>query len=165
MASRILGMGDIVSLVEKAQEAFEAETDGSLAGKLLKGDFNFEDFLVQLRKVGQFEPNRLKRFLPNASMFQMKEDMTETVKRQEALVLSMTVQERRQPNLVLSPHRRARIIKGAGSTIVEFNKLLKQFQQLKKMARRLGKMDSSQAKGLMKAMCGDTSFLNKDLFK
>ena len=77
----------------------------------------------------------------------------------------MTRQERQQPNLVLSPHRRARTLKGAGSTIVEFNKLLKQFQQLKKTARRLNKMDMSQAKDFMKALCGDTSFLNKDLLK
>ena len=74
----------------------------------------------------------------------------------------MTRQQRQQPNLVLSPHRRARIGKGAGSTIVEFNKLIKQFQQLKKMARRLNKMDTSQAKDFVKEMCGDTSFLNKD---
>ena len=165
MASRILGMGDIVSFVEKAQAAFEVGTEGGLAEKLIKGDFNFEDFLVQLRKTQQLNPNRLARLLPNTSLFQMKDDMAETVKRHEALVLSMTRQERQQPNLVLSPHRRARIVKGAGSTIAEFNKLLKQFQQLKKTARRLNKMDMSQAKDFMKALCGDTSFLNKDLLK
>ena len=163
MASRILGMGDIVSFVEKAKAAFEVGTEGNLAEKLIKGDFNFEDFLVQLRKTQQLNPNRLARLLPNTSMFQMRDDMAETVKRHEALVLSMTRQERQQPNLVLSPHRRARIVKGAGSTIVEFNKLIKQFQQLKKTARRLNKMNLSQAKDMMKAMCGDASFLNKDL--
>ena len=165
MANRILGMGDIVSFVEKTQGAFEAETAEKLAKKLIKGDFDFEDFLMQLQKMRQLDPNRLRRLLPNGSMLHMKDDMSETLKRQEALVLSMTRQERRQPHLVLSPYRRARIIKGAGVTMVEFNRFVKQFQQLKKVTKRLGKMDAKQAKGMMEQMCGDTSFLHKDWFK
>ena len=161
MASRILGMGDIVSLVEKAEEEFSQENASKLAKKLLKGDFTFEDLLTQLQHTKKLDSSRISRLLPNMPAFQIKDDWAERIKHQEALVLSMTKEERQQPNLVLSPYRRARILRGSGLSVSEFNQLLKQFQQMKKIAKRLQKADPQQLNSWMSSFGGDSSFWNQ----
>ena len=161
MASRILGMGDIVSLVEKAEEEFSQENASKLAKKLLKGEFTFEDLLTQLQHTKKLDSSRISRLLPNMPAFQIKDDWAERIKHQEALVLSMTKEERQQPNLVLSPYRRARILRGSGLSVSEFNQLLKQFQQMKKIAKRLQKADPQQLNSWMSSFGGDSSFWNQ----
>lgn len=161
MASRILGMGDIVSLVEKAEEEFSQENASKLAKKLLKGEFTFEDLLTQLQHTKKLDSSRISRLLPNMPAFQIKDDWAERIKHQEALILSMTKEERQQPNLVLSPYRRARILRGSGLSVSEFNQLLKQFQQMKKIAKRLQKADPQQLNSWMSSFGGDSSFWNQ----
>lgn len=161
MASRILGMGDIVSLVEEAEEEFSQEQATKLANKFFKGEFTFDDLLTQLQHTKKLDSSRISRLLPHMPAFQIKDDMAERIKHQEALILSMTKEERQQPNLVLLPYRRARILRGSGMSVSEFNQLLKQFQQLKKMAKRLQKASPQQRESWMNSLGGNASFLNQ----
>lgn len=138
MAGRILGMGDVVSLVERAQAAFDDEEAEKLAKKMAKNNFDFEDFLAQLqqiKKMGNIKD--LLGMLPGVGK-QIKDlDVDEnSFKGIEALILSMTPEERKKPEL-LNNSRKQRIIKGSGSTIQDLNKLLTQFQQMKQMMKSM----------------------------
>jgi signal recognition particle subunit SRP54 len=143
MAGRILGMGDVVGLVEKAQEAFDAEKAEEFQKKIEGQSLNLEDFLGQLQQIKKMGPlENLLGMLPG--MGNMKELAVEDgqLKRVEAIVQSMTRQERRQPE-ILNASRRARIARGSGATVAEVNDLLKQFNAMKKMMKEMGKLQKT----------------------
>ncbi len=153
IASRIIGMGDVVSLVEKAQEVFDAKEMEKAAKKMQKGIFDFEDLLSQIRnmkKMGGF--GNILNMLPG--MGKIKEQLSQMngmekeLKLQEALILSMTKKERRKPD-ILSSSRKHRIAKGAGSTIQEVNRLLKKYKQMQKMMSKFGKIDPKKIQEMM----------------
>lgn len=150
MASRILGMGDVLTLIEKAEAQIDEEQAKKMAGKLKKAQFDFEDYLdsiSQMRKMGGL--GSILGMMPNMGgmpgMGRMKtpdEDETaqaeKRLARVEAIIHSMTVEERRKPDL-LNPSRKHRIAKGAGVDISEVNRMVKQFGEMKKMMKMVGK--------------------------
>lgn len=145
MASRILGMGDVLSLVEKAEKAMDEEQAKDAAEKMLRAEFTLEDFLVQLREVRKLGPLQdLLAMMPGipgtAGLKDLQLDERE-VGRAEAIISSMTADERRNP-AIISGSRRSRIAGGSGTSVGQVNALLKQFDQTKKMMKRLtgGKM-------------------------
>ena len=135
LASRILGMGDVVSLVERAQETIDHKEAEKMAEKLRKADFNLEDFLAQMqqiKKLGSMES--ILGMMPGMNGVKLDGDAEKSMARTEAIIKSMTLQERRKPE-ILNGNRRMRIAKGSGVKIVEVNQLLKQFQQMQKMMK------------------------------
>ncbi|MFT3910371.1 MAG: signal recognition particle protein [Ferruginibacter sp.] len=141
MAQRILGMGDIVSLVEKAQEQFDAAEAAKLEKKIRKNQFDFEDFknqLQQIKKMGNLKD--LMAMIPGVGK-QIKDlDINDDAfKGIEAMINSMTLEERRNPD-VINPARKQRIAKGSGKDIAELNQFLKQFEQMKEMMKTMNKM-------------------------
>ena len=145
MASRILGMGDIVSLVERAQEQYDADQASKLEAKLKKNKFDFNDFLNQLnqiKKMGNIKD--LLGMIPGVGKAMKDIDVSnDSFKKIEALILSMTPAERSNPEL-LGGARRSRIAKGSGNTIQEVNQFIKQFEEMKKVMTTMSKM---QGKG------------------
>lgn len=144
IASRILGMGDVVSLVERAAETIEQEDAEKLAKKIQKGNLDLEDMLSQLRQLKKMGGlGSLMNMLPGIG--KMKKQMAaanvdeKVIGKQEAIILSMTVKERRNPQ-VIHASRKKRIAAGSGSTVQEVNKLLKQWQEMNKMMKRMKKM-------------------------
>jgi signal recognition particle subunit SRP54 len=141
MAQRILGMGDIVSLVEKAQEQFDEEQAKKLEKKIRKNQFDFEDFktqLQQIKKMGNLKD--LMGMIPGVGKQIKDADINDDAfKGIEALINSMTLEERRNPDII-SPSRKTRIAKGAGKDIAELNAFLKQFEQMKSMMKMMNKM-------------------------
>jgi signal recognition particle subunit SRP54 len=149
LAGRILGMGDVVSLVEKAQQNIDQEDAERMARKLQNADFNFEDFLQQMQAVKKMGSlGGLMKMMPGMGNIQVGEREENKVKHTEALIQSMTVQERQNPNL-LNGSRRNRISRGAGLPVKDLNALIKQFQQMKKMMRM---MKGPKARKMMKQM-------------
>ncbi|MBI5416907.1 signal recognition particle protein [Candidatus Poribacteria bacterium] len=142
MADRILGMGDVVSLVEKAQEAFNEEEAEALAKKITTKKFDMEDFLTQLRLIKKMGPiENLLSMIPGApDLKNTKVDNTQLV-RTEAIICSMTRAERRDPK-IMNGSRRSRVARGSGTTVHDVNRLLKQFEQMKTMLQKVGKMKS-----------------------
>ncbi|GAB4319238.1 MAG: signal recognition particle protein [Candidatus Zixiibacteriota bacterium] len=140
MVSRILGMGDVVSLVEKAQQTFDEKNAAKLEDKLRKAQFDFEDFyeqLQQLKKMGPLES--VLGMIPGVGKQLKGLQVDERAQaRMEAMILSMTPYERRHPE-VINGSRRLRIAKGSGNTIQDVNRLLKQFQMMKKMIKQMSK--------------------------
>lgn len=136
MADRILGMGDIVSLVEKAQEQFDENEARKLKKKLIKDQFNFNDFMTQIaqiKKMGNLKD--LASMIPGVGKALKNVDIKDDVfKQTEAIIQSMTPYERENPS-VINPSRKNRIAKGSGVTLVEVNKLLKQFEETRKMMK------------------------------
>lgn len=142
MAGRILQMGDVVSLVEKAQQAFDADEAKKLEKKVRKEGMDLEDFLSamrQMQKLGPFE--NLLKLLPGVNPKMLKDVKMDPkrLKHIEAIVLSMTPQERKKPEII-SGSRRARIAKGSGRTVTEVNRLLEQFREMQKMMKKMGGM-------------------------
>ena len=142
MASRILGMGDILTMIEKAQESIDEEASMKMVQKMKKNQFDFEDYLEsmhQMKKMGGI--GALLSMMPGMGGNQMKqlEDAVDEKKmaRIEAIILSMTVKERQNPD-VLNPSRKRRIANGAGVDISEVNRLVKQFEQSRKMSGMMG---------------------------
>ncbi|MCC5789754.1 MAG: signal recognition particle protein [Opitutales bacterium] len=149
MASRILGMGDVVSLVEKAQENIDQQEAEKMAEKMRKADFNLEDFLSQMQQVKKLgSMQSILSHLPGMGNVQIGDEENNKMKRTEAIVLSMTLQERRNPKL-LNGSRRNRIAKGSGTKVSDVNQLLKQFTQMKKMMKA---MRGGKGKKMMRAM-------------
>lgn len=151
MADRILGMGDIVGLVEKAAEKIDQESAMNSMSRMMSGEFNFNDFLSQMRMMQSLGPlegllgllpgfSKIKKQLPEGALDPKK------MKRMEAIVLSMTPAERANYKLLI-PSRRRRIAKGSGVSEIEVNRFIKNFKQMKEMMGGKGKMG-----GLMKAM-------------
>lgn len=153
IASRIVGMGDVVSLVEKAQEIFDAKEMEKTAKKMQKGQFDFNDLLLQIRNMKKMGGlGSIVNLLPGAS--KIKEHLgkisgfEQEIKRQEAIILSMTPKERSDPES-LNSSRKHRIAKGAGTTIQEVNRLMKKYKQTQKMIKKFGKIDPSKLKEMM----------------
>ncbi len=137
LASRILGMGDVVSLVEKAQEAIDEKEAKKMEEKFRKNQFDFEDFLKQfkmIRKMGSIAG--IMKMIPGVDTSAIDMAMAEKeMKKVEAIIFSMTVQERRDPKLLKSGSRKMRIAKGSGVEVNDVNKLIKQFEQMKQMMK------------------------------
>src|SRR5688500_4755125 len=135
LASRILGMGDVVSLVEKAQETIDQKEAEKMAEKLKKAEFDLEDFLAQMQQVKKLgSMQSILGMMPGMSGVQLPDSADSQMARTEAIIKSMTRQERRKPE-ILNGSRRQRIANGAGVKIVEVNQLLKSFQQMQKMMK------------------------------
>ncbi len=153
MADRILGMGDVVTLVERAQEQFNEEEARKLSKKIAKNQFDFNDFLSQLqqiKKMGNIKD--LVGMIPGVGKAMKDAEINDDAfKGIEAIIGSMTPKERTQPELI-NGSRRQRISKGSGQSIQEVNKLLKQFEDTRKMMRMMG--DKNQMAKLMKNMPG-----------
>src|SRR5260370_3500053 len=145
LAGRILGMGDVVGLVERAAETIEIEDAERLERKLRSASFDFNDFLAQfkmLRKMGPLE--NVLGMLPGMSNVQGLSIDEKQLKRTEAIVLSMTSEERTRPQ-ILNARRRQRIARGSGSTVTEVNDLIRRFDQMRKMMKNAGKMKKMMA--------------------
>jgi len=138
MADRILGMGDVVSLVERAQEQFNEEEARRLQKKILKDQFDFNDFLGQLEQIKKMgNVKDLMGMIPGMSKAMKDVDVPEDAfKGVEAIIRSMTPKERSMP-AVLNPSRKSRIAKGSGTTIQDVNKLIKQFEDMRKMMKMM----------------------------
>ena len=137
MASRILGMGDVVSLVEKAAEEIDREEAERQLKKLKRNEFDFNDFLSQMRQISKLGGiESLLKFLPGGKELSGAVDVKE-FKRIEAMICSMTPQEREQPEIIELP-RRKRIAAGSGSTIEQVCQLINQFTQMRKMVKKTG---------------------------
>jgi signal recognition particle subunit SRP54 len=158
LASRILGMGDVVSLVEKAQEHIDQKEAEKMAEKLRKADFNLEDFLAQLQQVKKMgSMQSLMGMIPGLSGMQLPEGSDQQMARTEAIIKSMTKQERRKPE-ILNGSRRQRIAGGAGVKLVEVNQLMKQFQQMQKMMKMMKGGGAKKMMRQMEAMKGKGGF-------
>ena len=150
MAGRILGMGDVVGLVEKAQEAFDASEAEKMQQKIADQTLNLEDFLAQLQQLKKLGPlENLLGMLPGMSNMKGLSLGEGQMKRVEAIVQSMTRTERRQPEL-LNASRRTRIARGSGTSVAEVNDLLKQFNMMKRMMKDMGKLQKKMGRtGIM----------------
>jgi signal recognition particle subunit SRP54 len=145
LAGRILGMGDIVSLVERAAEAVDEEEAARLEKKLRSASFDFNDFLGQfkmMRKMGPLE--NILGMLPGMGNMQGLSVDEKQLQRTEAIVLSMTAEERARPD-ILNARRRQRIARGSGTTVTQVNDLLRRFDQMRKMMKSTGKMKRMMA--------------------
>ena len=140
MASRILGMGDILSIVEQVQSEIDEKEAEKTAKKMMKGNFDLEDFLNQLNQIKKLGPlENLLKLLPGAKKMGLNNVNIDPkiMKRTEAVVLSMTLEERRDPS-ILKASRKKRIADGSGTTVTDVNKLLNQFEEMKKMMKMMG---------------------------
>ena len=153
MAGRILGMGDVVGLVEKAQESFDAKEAERLQEKIADQSLNLEDFLGQLQQLKKLGPlENLLGMLPGMGKMPDLSLGDSQMKRVEAIVQSMTREERRRPE-ILNANRRTRIARGSGTSVTEVNDLLKQFNQMKRMMKDMGKLQKKMArKGALPGM-------------
>ncbi len=151
MAGRILGMGDVVSLVEKAQEQFDEKAARELNKKIAKDQFGFDDFLEQIgqiKKMGSMKD--LMGMIPGVGKAMKNIDIPDDAfKGIEAIISSMTMEERKNPS-VINGSRRARLAKGSGRGIEEVNKLMKQFEEMRKMMKMMG--DKSKMQNMMRQM-------------
>ena len=150
MASRILGMGDVLSLIEKAQDAIDMEKAKELETKIKKQDFDFEDFLTQMEQIEKMGPlDKVLGMIPG--MGSIKNQLGDVdlngkeMKRTKAIIQAMTLEERRKPE-ILNASRKRRIAKGSGTSVQDINRLIKQMNEMKKMM----KMFTSNSKGMKK---------------
>lgn len=150
MADRILGMGDVVSLVERAQEQFDEEQARKLSKKIAKNQFGFDDFLSQIQQIKKMGNMKdLMGMIPGAGKMLKDVDIDDDAfKGIEAIIHSMTVEERTKPQ-VINGSRKKRIARGSGTTVTEVNQLLKQFDQMSKMMKM---MQGGKGKAMMNAM-------------
>lgn len=149
MASRILGMGDVVSLVERAAEAVDENEAKRLEEKMRKGEFTLEDFLDNLRQMKKLGPlESIMGMLPGGSEMIKGQDMSKEEKkfrRMEGMICAMTIKERRNPT-ILNAKRRIRIAKGSGVSVADVNTMLNQFSQMQQMMKKMGKFQKMMAK-------------------
>ena len=151
LASRILGMGDVLTLIEKAERTYDQQEAARLEKKLRKGEFDLEDFLQQLRQLRKMGPlGDLLGMVPGGGKLLKQtnvsdEEMEQAMKRTEAIILSMTPEERRKPK-ILNGSRKRRIARGSGTTVTEVNQLLRQYRQMQKLFKQLGR--SKKGRGL-----------------
>ncbi len=137
MAQRILGMGDVVSLVEKAQENLDLEEAEKMAEKLRKAEFDLEDFLAQMKQIKRLgSMGSILKLLPGMGNIKIGEREEKKMRQTEAIILSMTIKERRNPS-ILNARRRLRIANGSGTQVRDVNALLKQFEGMRKMMKML----------------------------
>ncbi|NTW97026.1 MAG: signal recognition particle protein [Oscillochloris sp.] len=149
LASRILGMGDVLSLIEKAEEMYDAEEAKRMEKRLRKGQFDFEDFLnamQQMRKLGPLQ--QIIGMIPGLSQLARNEELVseKQLKLIEAIIFSMTIEERRHPELIKGS-RRERIARGSGTTVQDVNQLTKQFQQMQRMMKQMAGAGKGGGKG------------------
>ena len=140
MASRILGMGDILSIVEKVGSEIDEKEAEKTAKKMMKGNFDLEDFLMQLNQIKKLGPlENILKLLPGAKKMGLNNVNIDPklMKKTEAIVLSMTPEERKDPS-ILKASRKKRIADGSGTTVADVNKLLNQFEEMKKMMKMIG---------------------------
>ena len=154
MASRILGMGDVLSLIEKAQQNIDQDEAKKLSDRMMSQEFNFEDFLTSMQQMKNLGPlNKILEMIPGANTKEIKnmdvEQSEKELNRIEAIINSMTLKERRNPNLISSmPSRKKRIAAGSGTTIQDINKLMKEFESMKKMMKQMKGMQKGYKKGM-----------------
>jgi signal recognition particle subunit SRP54 len=139
-----LGMGDVLTLIEKAEGQMDRQEAESQSKKLLQGKFDFEDFLKQMQMIKKMGPlSSLLGMIPGLNKQLQGANLDDlddkALSRVEAMITSMTVQERRNPRLLQNPSRARRIARGSGSTQQDVQKLVKQFQQMQKMMKQMGK--------------------------
>lgn len=164
MSSRILGMGDVLSLIEKAQSAIDEQKAQELGNKMLSQEFNFEDFLDMLKQMKKLGPlGKLIEMLPGVNAKELQGvDLSQGEKEMgkiEAIINSMTLEERRKPNLILSsPSRKKRIANGSGTSIQEVNKILKHFDMMKKAMKGMKGMQKNMQKSMKKGLFGKLPF-------
>ena len=154
IASRILGMGDVMSLIEQAENAFDEEETRKLEEKIRKNKFDLEDFLNQMRQINKMGGlAKIIDMIPGISAAQKKEIDLEQgkseLKKMEAIILSMTPEERRRPN-VLNASRRKRIAAGSGQTVQAVNQLIKKYEEMRKMTKVMANPDSRKARNMMR---------------
>ena len=155
VAGRILGLGDIVGLVERASETIDQDEAEKLAKKMMRGVFTLEDYAAQLKQISKMGSiSNILGMLPGMGQMKQKiEDAdidTSVFKRQQAIIGSMTMKERRTPEIIKAS-RKKRIAAGSGTSVQEINKLLKQFDDMATMMKRMGKLGQ---KGLMRQGIG-----------
>ncbi len=140
LASRILGMGDVLTLVEKAQAQFDEESAGKLEEKLRKSQFTLEDFLDQLQQVKKMGPlSQVMAMLPGMHRVSASQTVDDrALVKIEAIIQSMTLEERRKPNII-NGMRRKRIASGSGTSVQDVNRLMKQYEQMQRMMKTLSK--------------------------
>lgn len=140
LASRILGMGDVLSLIERAEEVLDEEVAERGAKRMMEGNFNLEDFLEQLQQVKKLGPlNKVLEMIPGMGEITKtinQEDLEIKLKHTQAMINSMTLKERRKPD-ILNGNRKRRIAQGSGTSVQEINQLLNQFRQMQKMMKQL----------------------------
>jgi signal recognition particle subunit SRP54 len=149
MASRILGMGDVLTLIEKAQDAFDEKQAKELEKKIKNQEFDLEDFLNRLQQMKKMGPLKdILGMIPGLNSKQLKDVEVDDKEfaRLEAIILSMTKDERKNPKIV-NGSRRKRIAMGSGTNVSDVNKLLKQFEQMKKMMKQFSGMEKKMKKG------------------
>ena len=152
MAERILGMGDVVSLVERAQQVFDEEQAKKIQQKVKKNSFGFDDFLAQIKQVQKMGSMKdLVGMIPGANKISPDEIDEDAFKGIEAIIQSMTPKERSQPKL-LNHSRKKRIALGSGSNVEDVNRLIKQFEQMQKMMKMVQKGGASKLMQMMKGV-------------
>jgi signal recognition particle subunit SRP54 len=156
VASRILGMGDVIGLIEKAESALDAKNAEEQAEKMLSGDFTLEDFASQLRQVRSMGPiGQLLDMMPNMPGNQRlsqnidNEAAEKMIKKTEAIISSMTVAERQRPKKIITASRKRRIATGSGTTQDDVNRVLKQYYDMQKMMKRMKKSGMRGFPGMM----------------
>ena len=150
MANRILGMGDVLTLIDKAQEQFDEKKAAELERKIRESMFTLDDYLEQfeqIKNMGNLE--QLAGMIPGVKASALKDAQIDekALARQQAIILAMTPEERRRPEVVLNASRKKRIAAGSGTTVEEVNKLLKQFEQIKKMMKQFADMGAGGGRG------------------
>lgn len=162
MASRILGMGDVLSLIEKAQAAIDEKEAKELSAKMMSQDFNLDDYLAMMAQMKKLGPlNKILEMMPGMNSKELQGiDLSQgekEMKKREALINSMTKNERKNPSIVSSSSsRKKRITNGSGTTIQDLNKFLKEFDMMKKMMKQTKNMQ----KGFKKGMFGKLPFMS-----
>ena len=154
IASRILGMGDIMSLIEQAENAFDEEETRQLEEKIRKNKFDLDDFLNQMRQINKLGGlGKIVDMIPGISAADKKsidlEKGRTELRKMEAIILSMTPEERRRPN-ILNASRRKRIAAGSGQTVQSVNQLIKKYEEMKKMTKIMANPNSKKARGMLR---------------
>jgi signal recognition particle subunit SRP54 len=147
MAGRILGMGDMLTLIEQAEKVFEQDKAEEAAQRMLEGQFTLDDFLDQLQQLKKMGPlSGIMGMLPGVPKEMKNAELgDDQVKVTEAIIRSMTFEERRSPEII-NGSRRARIAKGSGTQVADVNRLIKQFTEMQKMMKRMGGMAAMAGK-------------------
>ncbi|BCZ48056.1 signal recognition particle protein [Clostridium gelidum] len=153
MASRILGMGDVLSLIEKAQEAIDEKEATDLGKRMLNQEFNFDDYLMAMEQMKKLGPlNKIMEMIPGMNSKELQgvdfDKGTEALDKSKAVIQSMTAKERKNPSLIAkSPSRKSRIAKGSGTSVQEINKLMKGYEMMKKQMKQMKSLTKQGKKG------------------
>ncbi len=157
MASRILGMGDVLSLIEQAESAIDEKEARELGSKMMSKEFNYEDYLKAFEQMQKLGPlNKIMEMMPGMNSKEMKglnlDDGEKEMMKTKSIIQSMTAKERKNPKLLETASRKKRIAKGSGVTIQDVNKVIKGFDNMKKMMKQMGNMQKGSKKGLFGKM-------------